>query len=142
MARLPATSSFTVASDSAMSWPRAFASLGQDAKTLQGEVVGHGVQLVARQQLERGVGAVVGIALGLALLDDLQKARDAGILGIDLEPDLAEARHDVGAASLVAHHDDALVADHLGIDMLVGARVLLDGRDMQAALWAKARVPT
>ena len=52
-------------------------ALGQHAEALQSEVIRHRMQLVPRQQLERGVGAVIGIALGLAVLDDLQQAGDA-----------------------------------------------------------------
>ncbi len=121
---------------------RVGAAVVHDPEALQGEIGRNLAQRAPGQQLEGGFGPVVGVALALQALDLLQQAVDAPVVALgQLEPDLPEARQDVGAPGLVGDHDVALVADQRGLDVLVGARVLLHRRDVEAALVREGRLP-
>ena len=61
-------------------------------------------------------------------------ARASGDLGSMVQAQLARFQLDVRAAREIRDQDAALVADSLGLDVLVGARVFLDRVDVHAAL--------
>ena len=88
----------------------------------------------AGEKLERGVGRLVGVALRLALLHDLEQAREARIVRIGLDPESTELGQEVGLSGLVGDQDGALVADALRRHMFVGAWVLRQRRGMNTSL--------
>ena len=98
------------------------------------EVFGHLAERAPRHQLEARLGAVVGVAVEFALLDLLDEARQQRMVGVDVHADVGHQRQHVGASRLVGDDDVAPVADQLGRNVLVGTRVLLHRRDVQAAL--------
>ena len=104
------------------------------------EELRHVAEHAPREQLEGGVGRLIGIAHRLALLHLLEQARDARIVLRRDDADALELGEDVGAAGLVRDQQLAPVADRLGRHMLVGARVLLHGRDMDAAFMREGRL--
>ena len=105
------------------------------------EIIRHLAQRAARQQLERGFGAVIGIAQIFALLDVFQQARDARILGVEIDAHFGQPRQQIGAARLVRDQNLARVADRFRRHMLIGARVLQHRRGMQPALVREGRRP-
>ena len=110
------------------------ALLDLDVEVAHVEEFRHGAEHAARQQLERRVRRLVGIADRLALLDLVEQAGDALVVLVDLEPDALELGQHVGAAGLVGDQKLAAVADRLGRDMLVGGGVLDDRRGVDAGL--------
>ena len=80
------------------------------------------VQHLARQKLEAGVGALIGIALRLALLDDRdQRVEPVVVLGhLDAAP--LQLGDEIGLAALVGDHDPAAVADRFRRHVLIGLR--------------------
>src|SRR6266849_6515270 len=110
------------------------ASLVDDAEALQPEEFRHALQRAARQQLEARLGAVIGIALELALLYFFEEPLQLRVLGVEGDASLAQPRQDVGAPGLIGDEDVTLVADGFRRDVLISARVLLDRRDVQARL--------
>ena len=85
--------------------------------------------------------AVIGIALILALLDHLDDPAKARILGVDGNPRRLQPCAQVRLAGLIAHRDDAFVADKRGVDVFVSGRVLQDRAGMQAGLVGKGAGP-
>ena len=71
---------------------RIVATLDNDAKAFDGKIFRHLAERAARQKLERGFRAVIGVAEKLALLDIFQQARDARILGVYVRRHVEELR--------------------------------------------------
>ena len=115
--------------------------LDQHAERIHLEELRHVAEHAPGQQLERGFGRLIGIAHRLVLLHHLEQARDARIVLRRDDADALQLGEDVGAATLVGDQQPAPVAHRLGRDMLVGARVLLHGRDMDAAFMGEGRFP-
>ena len=131
----------TVASDTVTRSPSAlWRRSTSDAEGIHVEELRHVAEHAPRQQLEGGFGRLIGIAHRLALLHLLEQARDARIVLRHGDADALELGEDVGAAGLVGDQQLAPVADRLGRHMLVGARVLLHGRDMDAAFMGEGRL--
>ncbi len=104
---------------------------------------------LAREELEARLGTFEGVTACLQLLDvgdHGARVRAAGREGAALAPlagrlaPLRELGDDVGATGQVGDEDPAPVADALGLDVLVRPRVLVDGRDMDAALVGEGAV--
>ena len=76
--------------------------------------------------------AVIGIALFLAVFDHVEDAGQAQIACRDVDADGGQAGAQVGLASLIAHRDDAGVADKGRADVFVGLRVFQDRAGMKA----------
>ncbi len=98
------------------------------------EELRHGAEHAPRQQLERRIRGLVGVADRLALFDFVEQAGHARIVLVHLQADAVEFGQHVGAAGLVRHQELAAIADRLGRDVLVGRRVLHDRRCMDAGL--------
>ena len=87
-----------------------------------------------RQQLEGGIRAVIGIALGLALLHLAQQRVEARVVLGDVDADALQFGQQVRLAGLVGDQHLAAVAHRLGRHVLVGLGLLHDGRGMDAGL--------
>src|ERR1700722_3059667 len=98
------------------------------------EIVGHPPEHASRQQLERRVGRLVGVADRLALLDDVEQAGDARVVLLDGNADALELGEDVRTPRLVGDQDLALVADRFRPHMLVGRGILHDRGGVDAGL--------
>ena len=120
---------------------RVMAPLDHDAERIDFEELRHVAQHAPRQQLEGGLGRLIGVAVRLALLHLLEKPRDPRVVLGNGDADALELGKDVGASGLVGDEELAPVADRLGRHMLVGARVLLHGRNMDAAFMREGRLP-
>ena len=92
----------------------------------------HFAEEAPRQQFERSVGRFIGIADRLAILDLVEKARDARIVLVDGKPDALEFGQHVGAARLIGHQKLSFIADAFRRDVLVGRRLLDDRGGMDA----------
>src|SRR6516165_5268276 len=101
------------------------------------EILRHPAEHASRQQLEGGIGRLVGIAHRLAFLDDIEQPGDARIVLVDRNADAVEFREYVGAPRLVRYQELAPVADRLRSYMFVGRGVLHDGRRVDARLGRK-----
>ena len=92
------------------------------------------MQRLADQQLEGALGGLELVALVLHVLDALQQFA-AGVLAQAVgEPVLLQFVEDVAAPGEVAQQHPLAVADGLGLDVLVGGRVLQYRADVHAAL--------
>ncbi len=101
-----------------------------DAEVLAGAALGLGAQ----QQLEGGVGRLVGVALELPRLDPLHDPGDERAVPAEVDAELLALEFDGGAAGHVGDQHAHGVADPRGVDVLVEVRVDLDGRGVQARL--------
>ena len=115
------------------------AALDIDLEALDGEELRHFAEHALGEQEERGVGALIGVAHGLALLHLVEQARHARVVAMDLDAEALQLGQDVGAAGLVGDQQQAAVADRLRRHVLVGARVLDHGRGMDAGLGGEGR---
>ena len=104
------------------------------------EELRHVAEHAAGEQLEGGVGRLIGIALGLALLHLVEQTADARIVFRHRDADAVELGEDVGASALVGDEQPAPVADEVRWHVLVGARILLHGGDMDAAFMREGRL--
>ena len=92
-------------------------------------------ELLTGIELEGRIGAIKGqAALGFQRLDPGGELAHARVFGVDLQPHGLELGEDVGTPRLVRDQHLALVANTLGRDVFVGARVLGYGRSVQPAL--------
>ena len=110
------------------------ALLDDDAEALEAEQRLVRRQLLAQQQVERGVGGLVVVALVLALLEPLEHGGDARVVALELEAELLRLAHDGALAGELGDDDALLVAHPRGVDVLEGLRRLLHGGDVHAAL--------
>ena len=114
-------------------------ALDADVEALDGEEFRHAAEHAARQKLERGVGRLIGEALRLARLHLVEQARKARIGRVRLDAEPLQLGEQVRAAGLIGDQNGALVADALGRDMLVGARVLGERGGVDARLGGEGR---
>src|SRR5665213_2319749 len=110
----PATSTLMVASESVTRSPRAFQRRSSSTRKL--------------------CSLKYSGTVSSARLDLFEEGAELRMIGRDFDADLAQPRQEVGPARLVRDDDMPAVADDGRIDMLVGARILLHRRDMEAAL--------
>ncbi len=92
------------------------------------------LDLGAQQQLEGGVGGLVGVALELALLDPLDDPADQFAVASEVDAELLALELDGGAAGHVGDQHPHGVADLLGVDVLVEVRVDLDRGGVESGL--------
>ena len=132
----------TAASDTVTRSPtRVVPALDHDAERIDLEELRHVAEHAARQQLERGIRRLIGIADRLALLHLVEQARDARIVLRDTSmPMRSSSARMFERPGLVRDEHPAPVADRLRRHMLIGARVLLHGRDMEAAFMREGRL--
>src|SRR5262249_10642207 len=105
-----------------------------DVELLDVEIARHLAEDAPRQQLERGIGRLIGVADRLALLHDIEQPDDAGIVLVDLEPDALELGEHVRFAGLLRDQQLAPVAHRIGGHVLVGRGLLHDGGSVNAGL--------
>ena len=139
----PPTSTVIVASDSVTSSPRAFQRRSSmTRKRVELEILRHagparaapGARSSPRRRHRHSPRYSRCLHLSTS-------ARDPRIVGVDLEADLAEAGQDIGAARLIRDHDVRGGCRPVsGVDMLIGARVLLHRGDMQPAFMGEGRL--
>ncbi len=114
--------------------------LDRDAERIDVEELRHVAEHAPRQQLEGRVGSLVGIADRLALLHLIEQAQDARVVLRHNDADTLELGHDVRAPGLVRDEQLPPVADRFRGHVLIGARVLLHGRDVDAAFMREGRL--
>jgi len=91
------------------------------------------------QQFKTGLRPIIGIALELPFLNFLQQAAQGFFPNLNLN--FFQTGQDVGASGLIRNHDMAFVADRFRWDMLIGPRILGNGRYMQPPFMRKGRWP-
>ncbi len=138
----PSTTTFTIASETVFSWPLA----SKRRSTMQRNDVtwknsGTVVQRAPRQQLEARIGALIGVALGLALLDQRNQRVEPVVVLRHLDAAALQLGDEIGLAALVGDHDLAAVADRFRRHVLVGRRLLGQRRGMDAGLGGEGRQP-
>ena len=116
------------------------AALDHDPEQLDVEELRHIAEDAAGEQLEGSVRRLIGIAIGLALLHLVEQPGDARIVLRHGDADAVELGEDVGAAALIGDKQSPPVAHCLRRHVLIGARVLLHGRDMDAAFVGEGRL--
>ena len=104
------------------------------------EEVRHRAEQPPRQQLEGGVRALVGIAHRLARLHLVEQLRHARIVAPDRHAQPLQLVEQVRLAGLVGDQHAAAVADAFRLHVLVGGRLLEDGRRMDAGLGGERRL--
>src|SRR3954454_6456149 len=67
-----------------------------DVELFDVEVIRHHAEYAPRQEFERGIGSLVGIADRLALLNHVKELHDAGIVLVYLQANALELRQHVG----------------------------------------------
>ena len=87
-----------------------------------------------REQLEGGLRRLVGVAGGLARLHLVEQRRDARVVLLDGDAEPLDGCEDARLARLLRHQQVPAVADALGRHVLVGRRLLDDGRGVDAGL--------
>jgi hypothetical protein len=92
-----------------------------------------------RASSQRRSGPLVCVAGRLPLLDLAKHPVEAWIGSRDRNPEALEFGDEVRLAGLLRHQHMAAVADDGGIDVLVGPRVLEDGRRVDASLGGERR---
>ena len=111
----PSTFTFTTAiGDRDALAERVVALLDIDVELLDIEIIRHLAEHAPRQQFERGVRRLIGIADRLAFLHLVEQARDARIVLVHLDADALEFGEHVGPAGLIGHQNLAPVADRSG----------------------------
>ena len=118
----------------------ALALLDDHAEALEGEQRLVRRQLVAQQQVERGVGRLVVVAAVLALLEPLEHDGDALVVALELQADVAGAAQHRALARELRDEDALLAAHDGGVDVLEGLRRLLHGGHVQPALVGEGRL--
>ena len=117
------------------------AALDGDVEALDVEIVRHAAEHAAGEELEGGAGALIGIADRLPLLDLAEERVEAAVVPLDAEPQAGELGNNIGLPRLVGDEEVAPVADRLRRDVLVGPRVLDDGRGVDAGLGGEGARP-
>ena len=87
-----------------------------------GTAKGPAAILAASQQLERGIGPFVGVAVGLTFFDLIEQRRDPCILTVNRDADAFQFGDDVRLAGLVGDQHAAAIADAFRRNVLVGLR--------------------
>jgi hypothetical protein len=117
---------------------RVEAAFDHHPETGHREEFGHPAQRPVRQKFEARIRAFIGIAGGLALLDDGDQLVELRIILADRDATPLERIDEVRLAALVGDHHLAEIADLSG-DMLIGARILEQRRGMDAGLGGESR---
>ncbi len=102
----------------------------------------HGAMMLedlADEQREGGFGGLEFVALVLEVLDPLEDFVDLGRSLFEVESERGGLCEDVALAGHVRDDDVLAVADLRGVDVLIGARELLHGMHVQAALVGEGR---
>ena len=115
------------------------ATFGNHAVTLHVEVARQGAEDTARDQFERGFGAVIGVTLILTLLHGVEDFGQMRITFFQFDPNGLQPGLEVRLPRLVGHRHDPFVAHDGRVDVLVGRRVLEDRAGMQPGLVGKGR---
>src|SRR5690606_7706722 len=89
------------------------------------------------EQFKAGIRAFIGIAERLAFLDLLKQTANGRRIRLDRDSDAGKFRQNVRAAGLVRDEQLAAVSDAFWWHMLVGARLLVDRRGVDATLMRK-----
>ena len=99
-------------------------------------------QLLAQQQLERGVGGLVVVAAVLAILEALEHAADALVVALKLEAELLRLAQHGALAGELGDEDALLVADQLGSTCSKVCGACCTAATCRPPLCAKALRPT
>ena len=98
-------------------------------------------QLIAQQQLERGVADLIVVATVLAVLDALEHGGDAPVVALERKPQFLRLAQHGAFAGQLADEDALLVADDHRVDVLEGLWGPLHRGHVQAALVREGAAP-
>src|SRR6202011_2352010 len=90
----------------------------KDAKADEAEMVAGETERAQHQELERGVGAVEGVAQRLQALEFIEQNADLLVAGLDVEAEFLALIKDVGAPGEFREHTARVIADAPRVDML------------------------
>ena len=131
----PLTSTLTTASADGLQLAVGVeAALDVDAETVDLEEVRHPCEAAAGEKLERGVGALIGVALRLALLDLGEQPVEARVGAVEAEPERSSSAMRFERPAWSETMTRRRLPTASGLHVLVGLRRLQDRRGMDAGL--------